>query len=93
MESSLVIEKNASSIGRLTSSLAQYGSALVILSIIMIVVIVWVVKQDGFASPDGVIASKKSRQGVRSDSTFNKSMNLKDLENAVASINKQASTK
>jgi hypothetical protein len=40
-----------------------------------------------------VIASKKSRQGVRSDSTFNKSMNLKDLENAVASINKQASTK
>ena len=67
------------------------------LTTVIIVVLICVIlyfcycNKDSFISPDGVVASKASRKGVRSDSHVDKTWNLKELEKSVALLNKKAS--
>lgn len=67
------------------------------LTTVLVVVLICVVlyfcycNKDSFISPDGVVASKASRKGVRSDSHVDKKWNLKELEKSVALLNEKAS--
>lgn len=67
----------------------KYGSAIIIIVLIIIIVSVCYCK-DGFVSPDGVIAGKESRMGVRSDAHIDRTWNIAELEKSVALINRKA---
>lgn len=68
----------------------KYGSAIIIVVLIMVVASVAYCKNpDGFASPDGVVARRSQRQ-LRSDTNVDRSWNLKELERSVSLINRKA---
>lgn len=67
----------------------KYGSAIVIVVLVVIIASV-VYCKEGFTSPDGVVASKESRLGVRSDAHVDRTWNLIELEKSVALINRKA---
>lgn len=64
-----------------------------VLAVVLICVVLYFCycNKDSFISPDGVVASKASRKGVRSDSHVDKKWNLKELEKSVALLNEKAS--
>jgi hypothetical protein len=64
------------------------NKAWIILMVIVLIVVSTCYYKDGFISPDGIIAGKESRQGIRSDSHVDKDWNLKELEKVVAQINR-----
>jgi hypothetical protein len=69
----------------------KYGSAIIIVVLIVIVAsIAYYKNADGFASPDGVVSRRSQRQ-VRSDTEVDRSWNLKELERSVSLINRKAS--
>lgn len=68
----------------------KYGSAIIIVVLIMIVASIAYCKQsDGFVSPDGVVARRSQRQ-IRSDTEVDRTFNLKELERSVALLNRKA---
>jgi hypothetical protein len=68
----------------------KYGSAIIIVVLIVIVASVAYYKNaDGFASPDSVVSRRSQRQ-VRSDTEVDKNWNLKELERSVSLINRKA---
>lgn len=68
----------------------KYGSAIIIVVLIIIVgAVAWCKNPEGFASPDGVVARRSQRQ-VRSDTEVDRTWNAKELERSVALINRKA---
>jgi hypothetical protein len=67
----------------------KYGGIIVVMVLIVIVASVSYCKSDSFASPDGVVA-RRSQNQKRSDTQVDKTWNLKQLEKAVALINRKA---
>lgn len=67
----------------------KYGSAIIIVILIVLVAVVAYCKtSEGFASTDGVAASRSKNQ-VRSDTEVDRTWNLKELERSVALINRK----
>lgn len=90
-EESLIVNKDKEVTGGWTIDTSKYGSAIVIVILIMVIAaIVYCKDTSGFASPDGVVASKKSRQSVRSDTHVDRTWNLAELEKSVALLNRKA---
>lgn len=91
-DSDLVVAKGADdkTIGGSWIDTKKYGSAIIIVVLIVIVATVaYCKKSDGFASPDGVVARRSQRQ-TRSDTNVDRSWNLKELERSVSLINQKA---
>ena len=59
------------------------------LVIVAIILVVFYFKDEGFASPDGVVSRRSQRQ-VRDDSTFSKDWNLAEFEKSVALLNRKS---
>ena len=68
----------------------KHGSAIVIVIVLVIIIVCVVYYKEGFTSPDGVVASKDSRLGVRSDVHVDRNWNMAELEKSVALINRKA---
>lgn len=71
-------------------STVKANSGGVVIAALFIIIFLVVCKKDGFASPDGVVAGKASRVGVRSDTEVDRTWNAAELEKSVALINRRA---
>jgi hypothetical protein len=84
--SGLVVDKSEAETGMI--DMKKYGSAVVIVILIIVVASVAYCKTDSFTSVDGVVATSPGQ--VRSDTEVDRTWNLKQLEKSVALINRQA---
>jgi hypothetical protein len=67
----------------------RYGSALVVVALIIIVLCVNQCKE-GFSSPDGVVANSSAKKQVRSDTEVDRTWNLQELEKSVKLLNRKS---
>jgi hypothetical protein len=66
----------------------KYGSAIVIIGLIILIMSISYCKTEPFTSPDGV-AARNNQPQVRSDPEIDRKWNLQQLEKSVALINRQ----